>query len=255
MREKHPVFDSQPDPQSIVWRYFDFPKFTALLARRALYFSRADLLGDPLEGSFTKALEMERNRLRARPPEGQTAEELESVFDQWRRIGQIGTKSIYVNCWHEGDHESMAMWKGYGGGPYGVAIRSTFGRLDEAMPVKCATGSGEQSVFLGRVRYIDYSSETDHIAVGNMYAPFMYKAVAYGHEREVRAVLADIPAGMSGTPAAGHLVTLDVSRLGEKVIVSPLSPAWFEDLVRATCKQFGLDLPIVKSVVSMAPIY
>lgn len=33
----------------------DFTKFVSLLAKRALYFARADKLGDPFEGSFSQA--------------------------------------------------------------------------------------------------------------------------------------------------------------------------------------------------------
>jgi hypothetical protein len=70
MREPHPVFTERVEPAELIWRYFDFPKFVSLLNRRALYFSRADLLGDSLEGSFTKAREAERQRLLDNPPEG-----------------------------------------------------------------------------------------------------------------------------------------------------------------------------------------
>jgi hypothetical protein len=70
MREPHPVFTERVEPEELIWRYFDFPKFVSLLNRRAFYFSRADLLGDPLEGSFTKAREAERQRLLDNPPEG-----------------------------------------------------------------------------------------------------------------------------------------------------------------------------------------
>ena len=43
-------------------RYMDFPKFVSTLKEGALWFSRADLLGDPLERSFTLAREIERQR-------------------------------------------------------------------------------------------------------------------------------------------------------------------------------------------------
>jgi hypothetical protein len=60
MREQHPVFDAAISRDEPVWRYFDLPKFLSFLQRRALFFSRADLLGDPLEGSFTKATAAQR---------------------------------------------------------------------------------------------------------------------------------------------------------------------------------------------------
>ena len=70
MREEHPVFDTKIDVDTVIWRYFDFPKFVSLLQSRALYFSRANLLGDPLEGSVTRAREAARRRLLQNPPKG-----------------------------------------------------------------------------------------------------------------------------------------------------------------------------------------
>jgi hypothetical protein len=63
VREPHPMFDTNVQPDEAIWRYFDLPRFMWLAQRRALYFSRANLLGDPLEGSYTKAREMDRSRL------------------------------------------------------------------------------------------------------------------------------------------------------------------------------------------------
>jgi hypothetical protein len=33
-----------------IWRYMDFTKFVSLLEKKALFFCRADKLGDPFEG-------------------------------------------------------------------------------------------------------------------------------------------------------------------------------------------------------------
>jgi hypothetical protein len=41
----------QPEPDSTIWRYLDFPRFVSLLTTRSLFLPRADLLGDPFEGS------------------------------------------------------------------------------------------------------------------------------------------------------------------------------------------------------------
>ena len=63
MRNSHPSLDRDLPPDAVLWRYMDFPKFVSMLKEGALWFSRADLLGDPLEGSFTQAREMERQRM------------------------------------------------------------------------------------------------------------------------------------------------------------------------------------------------
>ena len=50
----HPVF-SPPAPDELLWRYVDLSKYLSVLSGRALWFSRADLLGDPFEGSMSRA--------------------------------------------------------------------------------------------------------------------------------------------------------------------------------------------------------
>ncbi|MFN8224152.1 MAG: hypothetical protein U0R50_13000 [Gaiellales bacterium] len=47
----HPVFNAPPD-DTVVWRYIDLAKLISLLDHRALYFARADTLGDPHEGAL-----------------------------------------------------------------------------------------------------------------------------------------------------------------------------------------------------------
>lgn len=76
MRERHPCFEQPVLPDAVLWRYMDFPKFVSMLHERALYFCRSDVLGDPLEGSLTQAVEVARQARLANPPEGRTREEL-----------------------------------------------------------------------------------------------------------------------------------------------------------------------------------
>ena len=52
MFAEHPDLNP-PQDNAVLWRYMDFTKFVSLLDRRALYFSRADKLGDPFEGSLS----------------------------------------------------------------------------------------------------------------------------------------------------------------------------------------------------------
>ena len=50
-QSNHPVFEAPSDTSIKLWRYMDFTKFVSLLDSNSLFFSRADLLGDPYEGS------------------------------------------------------------------------------------------------------------------------------------------------------------------------------------------------------------
>lgn len=50
--EEHPAFESPEPPDAAIWRYMDLPKLVSLLTDRALWFARADTLGDAHEGAY-----------------------------------------------------------------------------------------------------------------------------------------------------------------------------------------------------------
>jgi hypothetical protein len=256
MRQEHPVFDRAIDPDAPVWRYFDLAKFTAFLQQRALFFARADLLGDPLEGSFTQAYAAQREALIGNPPEGRTSQIQEEIFRHNERIFATDPKTIFVSCWHLGDHESMAMWRGYGGGPYGVAIRSTFDRLDRSIPDMVENPYRSEPVFVGRVRYIDYTSLADHLPHEfNVYGRFMCKSVAYRDEREVRAVFTDFSTHMNAVPPPGYAVPVELTILSPTVVVSPLAPSWFRETVERLCVASGLEWQVASSIAATKPVF
>jgi len=254
MRDRHPFLDSAVEADTPTWRYFDFPKFVSFLEKRALYFSRADLLGDPLEGSFTKAYAADRQTLLGNPPDGVTAERLQDILQNNEAFFATQSEDIYVNCWHLGDHESMAMWNGYGGGPYGVAIRSTYGALDAALPSKL--GELQAPIWLGRVRYLDYTSLTERIPKEyNVLSRFTCKHIAYEHEKEIRALFMYPNLGLGSCAVPGHSLPVDLDLLVRRVIVSPLSPSWFDELVLSVCVRFECKPDVGRSNVFGPPVY
>ena len=271
MRERHPCFDQEIPPDAVLWRYMDFPKFVSMVQERALYFSRSDLLGDPLEGSLTQAVEVARQARLANPPVGRTPEELQRILEHSQRFMRHGRLMVYVNCWHRGDHESMALWKGYGGGPYAVAVRTTFGRLDSLLPEKFRGSTGgssparlddpvpEMPIYLGPVRYIDHRSTTLRMEhEDNLFGPLAYKSIAYASENEVRAIQWNIPgydsSGELPLPS-GFQVPIDLQQLVSDIVVSPLAPEWFTPVVRATFERCGFDFTISGSVTSTPPVH
>jgi hypothetical protein len=259
MRDAYPVSSEAVEPTEVVWRYFDLPKFVSLLEEKALYFSRADLLGDPLEGSCTRALLADKQKTVDNPPNGLTKQEVRANLERLSRMREDNRLSVYVNCWHQSDHESMAMWKGYGNGPFGIAIRSTFGILDSVLPEAFSQESPppRKPIHLGKVEYLDHSSALHRIPCEtNVFGPFLCKSVAYQHEKEIRAVFWDYGSVGQGTHSApGHLIPVDLRRLVQVVTVSPLAPAWYEDAVLRLCKQFGCDFSFVPSVAALKPIF
>ena len=107
MYKEHPVFNPPPS-DAVLWRYMDFTKFVSLLEKQALFFARADRLGDPFEGSFSKVNKVLRpsfvQRLygEEKIPEG-TLEHMADHMERTRR-------SILINCWHQSTYESAKFY-------------------------------------------------------------------------------------------------------------------------------------------------
>ena len=101
------IFES-PDEEAHLWRYMDFTKFVSLIAREELFFSRADKLGDPFEGSLPKGnIKGRADLLKLGIPQ------MQSIVDREPAIHQEITRTVMINCWHRSDIESDAMWRLY----------------------------------------------------------------------------------------------------------------------------------------------
>ncbi len=156
-----------PHPDALLWRYMDFAKFVSLLKDSALFFCRADLLGDRYEGAkgllANKSkwdqhyLKWFRGVLHNPPPGtdfGLSPEELEKRAQKFivdlEDLGKDGLRTTFVSCWHESDGESEALWRLYcPPGSAGVAIRTTFAALNMSL-------GDDPNTKIGCVRYIDF---------------------------------------------------------------------------------------------------
>jgi hypothetical protein len=190
--EEHPKTQTLPD-EVIVWRYMDFVKFVDLLERSSLWFTRADkLLNDPREGDLT---EMELSQFRE-APSPEVAEHNLGVFRSLRREN-------FLNCWNE-RVESMAMWDLYAHAPGGVAIKSTIGRIKQAIE------NATEKIFISRVEYIDWNTAT---FPNNIIAMYVRKAFGFAHESEVRMIIWDANSSIPTPAEAGDVVQLHNSLL------------------------------------------
>jgi hypothetical protein len=146
----------------------DFTKFVSLLDSEALFFARSDALGDPFEGSYSKAnLALRPTVYKDKIPD-QALTSL-SIFSREIR------KFTIINSWNLSEFESAAMWKLYIASNEGVAIQSTFKRL-----TKSFDSYTEDPVFVGMVKYIDY--EKEWLPEGNAFYPFLHKRKSLHHE-------------------------------------------------------------------------
>ncbi len=246
MYEEHPVFKS-PNDDAVLWRYMDFTKFVSLLETQSLYFARADRLGDPFEGSFSKA----NTALRPILYEGEILEGAAA----WENLASIlkGMRQFtLINCWHESDHESAAMWRLYSREHDGIAVKTNFKSLTRSFT--CS-----DDIHIGKVDYVDY--DTTFIPERNGFSPYLHKRQSFEHEREVRAITRNLPgSGVSldmpqETGATGSYCAVDLSLLIDEVIVAPYADSWFLELVQAVAARYGLTASVSRSGLSEPPIW
>ena len=249
----------QEAPTSLLWRYMDFAKFVSLLEKRALFFARADKLGDPFEGSFPK----KNIAARFASPHFSLEEKSKYAFvmEQLRRF-------TLINCWHESNHESVAMWELYSSAQRGIAVKTDFDSIKRSF-------SADQQIHIERVRYVDY--DNDLIPEDDPLSPYLHKRKSFEHEREVRAIVQDLPPGINFSElrtsprniegilsqqwqdihdiGTGTYCEVDLNRLIKEVIVDPSAPDWFQELVSAVAERYQLASPIVPSSLTASPAF
>ncbi|GJL73720.1 MAG: DUF2971 domain-containing protein [Nitrosomonas sp.] len=223
MYKLNPAFTVPEDVNIKVWRYMDLSKFVAMLQSSALFFSCADRMGDKLEGSY---------------PLGNAERRLSAYYGIKRYPGfeRKLRQWTAINCWHMNNGESDAMWKLYLKSDEGLAIQSTFSRLSESF---CKT---KQEINIGVVKYINFAVEQipEIHHVGHYFSPFLHKQKSFEHERELRAIIQDVPIckqmnGLLGVQeniidmdapgwGAGKTIPVDLKKLVETIYVCPESP-------------------------------
>lgn len=108
-----------------------FARFVWLLQTKSLWLARADLLSDNWEVTLTgDQLQFVLDRAPISPvgePRG------EDPRARAERIVKLWRKKIYANCWSAQEHESHALWRVFCPSPEGVAIQTTFGKLEASV--------------------------------------------------------------------------------------------------------------------------
>ena len=262
MYEVHADFPSPPDTARL-WRYMDLSRFLCLLHRRALYFCRRDELHDPWEGALSAGV----------------VGQIRSVVGEDGLSGVAGLYGLVaaqavLNCWHENDCESVAMWRLYTSGNDGVAMYTTFARLKEAL-------SGSiYSINIARVVYADHerdmakeAASASSVEALNTMGPILQKRRSYAHESEVRAIIPfpDAPAleryaAMENPPLGttilvarrerelGLHVPVDPTVLIEGIVLSPNYPPWAIEALQSAIDQAGLPVHIQTSDLLKKPL-
>ena len=248
--------------EEVLWRYMDFTKFVSLLEKSALFFARADKLGDPFEGVIPK------NNMADLEDEEKSMYEAVSV--ELRRF-------MFISCWHESAHESDAMWKIYSSANSGVAIKTTGAAFVESFDVEQMrpervndTDYDAEQIHLGKVNYIDYTSGKISSPKDDWLSLYFHKRKSFEHEREVRAIIQYVPdeAKPENLPrlltherpptwpdrysSPGVNCKVDLNVLIQEIVVD-YSADWLLDLVDLVTKRYDLQVPIRRSDLAAVP--
>ena len=242
----------------ILWKYMDFTKFVSILENSALFFPRADKLGDPFEGSVPK------NNISSRPIWHPDLTEKDTIM--YGFVIQQIPRFTLINCWHRSNHESEGMWKLYASVDGGIAIRTNLINLIESFKTN-------EHIHVGQVKYVDY--ERDSIPEDNSLFPYLYKRKSFEHEREVRAIIQKLPLGIRETELKdgirnmstekinqwldfcenGIHYDIDINHLIQEVVIAHFAPEWLLDLVTQVAKRYGLKSPINRSYLADSPTW
>ena len=163
-----------------------------------------------------------------------------------------------VNCWHESEYDSEAMWRTYAGGEYGVAIRTNVESLTDSLVKR------RPNATIGRVVYIPYDQQIISLGLG---APLWFKRRNFDSEREVRVVLTDLLEHQTEAaepnqerevlfmePAdEGRFYGVDPTELIREIVISPYAQPWLLELTRSVMRRYGLDVPVVQSSLNEKP--
>lgn len=253
-----------PSSETKIWRYIDFTQFVSILDRRALWFGRADKFKDPLEGSFSRAT-VDTRELRYEDSDIpiESLNKLAEAFRTYR-------KCAFMNCWHRSSYESAAMWDLYSIQNQGIAIRSTVGRLHDALTRNHNAIVEGQDIpedrdidyifIIGNVRYIDFDK---HFVPENwLPAPLFHKRQSYEHEKELRVLFSknftEVVTGEkppSDIMEPGEYVPVDLDILIDELYVSPTSDDWFHNLVESVIDQYEFDIDPIRSNLDTDPVF
>ncbi|MFP8952417.1 hypothetical protein ACLI4Z_05495 [Natrialbaceae archaeon A-arb3/5] len=193
---------------------------------------------------------------------GLEAEKAE-VYEDIPLIGfDFFKKNVFVNCWHMNSSESIAMWKLYLESDNGIAIKSSFQSLQEAVDT-----NEEYKTFISAVDYIDYEKEI--MPEYNALLPFVYKRKEFEHEKELRTIIYSPPPsepdGFDEEKGAPRLKTkweeqpigidleIDLENLIDGIHVAPKAPDWHIDTIKDILSTYELNVPVSRSGIKSEP--
>lgn len=253
---------SQRDLSKRVWRYLSFPGLVSLLETTALHFSDVSTFEDKYDGIFNCLsdddhydITKEGKIVKVDPSamNFSAAENSARIKELISRLHRLILRSTGVSCWRIDEQESHAMWRVFLKSDEGVAIETDLTNLMNAV------SPGEYQLSVGKIKYIDYTKEKVPID-NHLRNAFFYKNRYFEHEKELR-LICHATDGVTKPPPAlpnfrplpegGLQLPVDLSKLITAIRVSPYAQKWFVNLVVLVVKRYGLNVPVLPSVIAL----
>ena len=167
-----------------IYRYMSFEKFTYLIIKKKLWFTRCDKLGDSHEGSLPKKIVEERNarlddEVFKNPDKHREIQEVKHIFERGSRLIRL---EKFASCWTLNEPESLLMWKLYTPNSTGIAIESSISRICNSFVREKNDLFERNEMTIANTIYEDFI-DLDSITRD----PIFYKRHAYKYENEIRA--------------------------------------------------------------------
>jgi hypothetical protein len=224
---QHPAFAEPKNPETTIRRYMPLARFQYLAETAQLWFSRVDRMKDIHEGAYPVSNDTLRTvqyyqELEHAPVALGKNPTLEKYLNAIHERNHGTRKCIYVNCWQLNEAEDIGMWERYIPDGQGIAIESTFSRLNQSFQ-----SVFEQPIHVGNVAYSDYESP---LTEDYQYRAFLTKRKSYDHERELRALLWLPPFTDNGIDYEKHdqitgiEVKVNLKTLVHRIVISPDAP-------------------------------
>lgn len=250
--------------EDVLWRYLPLEAFISMLDTNSLYFSplHAYKESDPYEGyiprvamealasvssngqkQILKSIDLFEQRIGPGVGVDEIAAMREDAmkFNQQRKEDYKNIMScLMVNCWHKNKHESEAMWGLYSRS--GVAIRTTVGSIKAALQ----NNRQDHTIHIGSIKYLDFADESlkpSDCITSDGHIMGMLKRVAFIHENEVRMFITRKahPSKLASLRPEATSVEIEVARLIEEVVISPVASPVMRDSITAIAKRYGID--------------
>lgn len=247
MKLIHPIFQDSPSNNAKLWRYLSITKLISLLESNRLHFTRVDQYNDHFEGVWPKKDLEYWNNLQG--------------FNVPSQTESLKRTKIASSCWIGSKYESAAMWRLYAPGEEGIAITTTYGKLQTEL-TDAYTENYLDILSVSKVKYIDHVNDglisrlKPNENLPNTLWPFMLKNMSYKHEKEVRALLvANLQDNKAIIPKHGIDISINTNRLIDKIIINPLCEDWLSESITGLLKKYDIGHKIQMSSLSKKNFY